>query len=353
MAMHDEMTRYAFISHMEDYMKKLLTDPLHADTDEFLKSHGIDGPKAIHILTKRTDPNDENSAVVLVSKTIKDNGTDDNGKRLSDTFTVKCRIPRKNYTKKMRNLYINLFESNIVEKCPINERVTPPNIEDSFRKISICPGENKKTFEKAKSGDGYKFEIWFGKNGPGISDEILRIGKFLDKASKTFDIYFSDDTHFDSLDDLYYLHGTFIPTDEKYKGDVYEDLKKCIEKGDNIKLGGGNENMSKNKSKSLSEDVSTTIKEEGEGEGATSSDASGQFVQPLFGKPIKRKTIYVTQEQLDYIKKMIKEEAVMDTAFGNFGYDAPIGDGKKNKSNKFFKDANDHDSIMAKSWPKQ
>ena len=38
---HKEMTRYAFISHMEDYIKKLLKDPLHADTDEFLKYHKI------------------------------------------------------------------------------------------------------------------------------------------------------------------------------------------------------------------------------------------------------------------------------------------------------------------------
>ena len=38
MSNHKEMTRYAFISHMEDYMKQLLKDPLHADTDEFLNN---------------------------------------------------------------------------------------------------------------------------------------------------------------------------------------------------------------------------------------------------------------------------------------------------------------------------
>ena len=76
MAKHDEMTRYAFISHMEDYMKKLLTDPLKADTDEFLKGHGIDGPKAMEILTKRVDPNDENSSIVIKKASIKDNGVD-------------------------------------------------------------------------------------------------------------------------------------------------------------------------------------------------------------------------------------------------------------------------------------
>ena len=41
--------------------------------------------------------------------------------------------------------------------------------------------------------------------------------------------------------------------------------------------------------------------------------------------------MYITQEQEEYIKKMIEEEAVMDTQHGNFGFDAPIGDGKKIK----------------------
>ena len=103
------MTRYAFISHMEDYIKKLLTDPLHADTDDFLKYHKIDGPKALSILTKRTDPEDENSAILIKTTKIRDNGSDENGKRLPDTFTVHYKVPRKDYTKKMRNLYINLF----------------------------------------------------------------------------------------------------------------------------------------------------------------------------------------------------------------------------------------------------
>ena len=47
---HNEMTRYAFISHMEDYMRRLVKDPLHADTDSFLKEHGIDAPTALNML---------------------------------------------------------------------------------------------------------------------------------------------------------------------------------------------------------------------------------------------------------------------------------------------------------------
>ena len=95
------------------------------------------------------------------------------------------------------------------------------------------------------------------------------------------------------------------------------------------------------------------LNEDGEGGGATSADASGQFTAPCFGGPIKKKTMYITQEQEEYIKKMIEEEVVMGTPYGNFGFDAPIGDGKKNKNNKFFAGANDHKDMMKKSWPKQ
>lgn len=116
-----EMTRYAFISHMEDYMKKLLSDPLKADTDDFLKSYGIDGPKAIEILTMRSDPKDEKSAVMIKTARIKDNGVDENGKKSKDTFSVTYKIPRDRYTNKMRDLYIKLFESNIIEGTLLNE----------------------------------------------------------------------------------------------------------------------------------------------------------------------------------------------------------------------------------------
>ena len=196
-----EMTRYAFISHMEDYMKKLLSDPLKADTDDFLKSYNIDGPKAISILTKKTDPNDENSAVIIKTTAIKDNGVDEEGNKKKDSFVVRYKIPRKDYTRKMRNLFINLFESNEIEGSPLNE----------------------------------------------------------------------------------------------------------------------------------------------DGEGATSAASSGAFVAPAFG-PIVRKTMYITEEQAEYIK-----EATV--ANGSYVYDAPISRG--NEGNYFYKEANDHQKMMEKSWPKK
>lgn len=209
-----EMTRYAFISHMEDYLKKLINDPLKADTDDFLKSYGIDGPTALKIVLKKEDDGDENSSIVVRKETIKDNGVDDDGKKKKDSFVVSYKIPRKDYTRKMRNAFIRLFESNEIESSPINE-----------------------------DGEGG-----------------------------------------------------------------------CVG-----------------------------------GEGATSADASGQFTQPLFGKPIKRtfaenkRTVYITEEQAEYLK-----EATTTSTAGNYQYDVPFGN-----DSDFYKEANDHENIMKKSWPKK
>ena len=81
------------------------------------------------------------------------------------------------------------------------------------------------------------------------------------------------------------------------------------------------------------------LNEEGEGGGATSADASGQFTQPLFGKPIRRKTVYISQKQADELK----EEVVMDTAIGDFGYDAPPFKKKKDPTYN-------HKDMMKKSF---
>lgn len=68
--------------------------------------------------------------------------------------------------------------------------------------------------------------------------------------------------------------------------------------------------------------------------------------------------MYITQEQADYIGHMLKEEETggamstppVDSRIGHFGYTAPIGDGKNNKGNDFYKEANDHKDMMKKSW---
>lgn len=121
----DEMTRYGFISHMESYIKKLLQGDLKAQPDDFLCKHGINGPKAIEILTKRSQPDDENSAVLVRTEKIvpMEQSEEDMlaGKTPKDKFVIKYRLPRKDYTKKMRNLYIDLFENYHADNSLLDE----------------------------------------------------------------------------------------------------------------------------------------------------------------------------------------------------------------------------------------
>lgn len=329
---HKEMTRYAFISHMEDYIKKLLKDPLHAVTDDFLKYHKIDEPMALSILTKRADPKNENSAILIKTTKIKDNGSDKNGKRLPDTFTIHYKAPRKNYNKKMRNLYISLFESNIVENSPLNEGAWGYGILDNDTAL------DKQTSFGKFSLNLLTIKINTSKNN---DEKWANLGVLVDFLKKYDheEIRFSDE------------YNLAIDLCKKTASDLLED--------EAFITSWNNESKIKSELKKIYKEVSSIaydkdrLNEDGEGGGATSADASGQYTTPLFGGPIKKKTMYITQEQEEYIKKVIAEESVMDTSVGNFGFDAPIGDGKKNKNNKFFADANDHKDIMKKSWPNE
>ena len=326
---HKEMTRYAFISHIEDYLKQLLKDPLHADTDEFLKYHGLNGPDTLSLLLKRSIPDDETSAILIKKIGIKDNGTDEEGNRLKDSFTVKYSIPRKDYTKKMRNLYINLFENNIIENSPLNEGAWGYGILDNDKAL------NKQTSFGKNALNTLYTNLNLSTNN---DDKWVNLGVLVDFLKK----YDHEEVRF--TDQYNYA----IELCKKIVNELFDD-EAFITSWDN-------ESKIKSELKRIYKDVISIaynkdmLNEDGEGGGATSADASGQYTTPLFGKPIKRKTMYITQEQEEYIKKMLEEEAVMDTRIGNFGFDAPIGDGKKNKNNKFFAAANDHKDIMKKSW---
>ena len=104
------------------------------------------------------------------------------------------------------------------------------------------------------------------------------------------------------------------------------------------------------------------VNEEGEGAmdgvaGATNAESSGQFTAPLFGKPVRRKSLYITQEQADFIGKMINEEegmagmggATTTQTTGDYQYTVPLGSGKK-KKDSFYGEAMDHKDMMKKSW---
>lgn len=119
---YNEMTRGNFVSYMTDYVKQLLKSPLQANVNEFLIQHGIDNQKALSLLLKRRDNDDINSAVLIRKEKIRDNGYDENGKRLKDTFEITYKQPNDGFMKKLKQIYKDLYENSyIVDKNLLNE----------------------------------------------------------------------------------------------------------------------------------------------------------------------------------------------------------------------------------------
>ena len=124
-----ELTRHGFVSHMEDFIGKLIGDsPLSADVDDYLKGFDIDSKKALEMLTKPEIDGVPESAIVMRTERIKNGGTDEFGKPMKDEFQVIYRVPKKDMAngikgidEKLRNLYIKLFENHIVKGTVLNE----------------------------------------------------------------------------------------------------------------------------------------------------------------------------------------------------------------------------------------
>lgn len=122
-----KMPRYCFISHLKGFMKELLNNPLHAKIDGYLLSHGITTKDAIDMLLKKASADDPYSAIMIRTEKIRPAELSEedieNGVTPKDNFHIKYNIPKKDFSKKLRNLYISLFESNIIEGCPIEESI--------------------------------------------------------------------------------------------------------------------------------------------------------------------------------------------------------------------------------------
>lgn len=319
-----EITRYGFISHMESYIKQLLQNPQTAKVDDYLMKFGVDSPKALVALLKRTDPSDETSAVLIRKESIKpDEENTEEGKIPKDKFHIKYRLPRKDYMKKMRNLFINMFENYTADNDVINEGAWGKGVLDNDAALDYQTSFFKDVLSKFII-DIQSVSDYVKGNDYNKADWVWsKLGVLIDflKKYKDNEIHFTDEYNNcvmfarQKLDQLYktteWVNAWDNPSEMKSKlKHLDKELSTFI--------------YDKNRLNVVGEG---TINEDGEGAGgtmdgmggATTCDASsGQFVQPLFGKPIKRKTIYLTKEQVEYLK----EEAELDTAFGDFGYDA-------------------------------
>lgn len=260
-----ELTRHGFVSHMEDFIGKLIGEnPLGADVDDYLKGFDIDAQKALEMLTKPEIDGFPESAVIMRTERIKNGGTDEFGKPMKDEFQVTYKVPKKDIAngikgidEKLRNLYIKLFENHIVEGIVLNE-------DDG--------GDGGAFGDMGENGGSSTFSLGAGGSYPYFDANALgkkKSGKQDEEKSTDFPIM---------------------------RRSIY------------------NVTESKKKMK----------------------------------RPIGRLTMFITEEQMRELAQLIKEEAEMDTRFGNFGYDAH---GFKTSGKDFFKGANDREDILSMRNP--
>lgn len=102
-----EMTEHRFNSNVKKFLHDLLVDPINADTSELMKAHGLDRNTLLKNL--------RDSGLVTSKQRINDK--DENGNPKTATMKVKYAVPKKNFDRKLKRLYIRLFDENL----PINE----------------------------------------------------------------------------------------------------------------------------------------------------------------------------------------------------------------------------------------
>lgn len=316
MSAHDEMTRHAFISNMEAYIRQLLKDPSKADTSRILKRHGIDNATALMNLLKRRDPSDPKSSILTRTEQIKVNSDDKTGNRLPDTFKVTYKLNRDGYLQRMRDMYIELFESNIIDGTVLEEGTWGENPLDSDSALDYQTGLIK---------DVIKDILQSVKNVDDPNEKWAKAGVLYDLLDKYKDneVGFTD-VYVHAAEELKSVIDNLIRDEEyisswRYQDKIRKSMKCVMDKLDTLIMKGKN------------------IKEEAECAGATTCDASsGQYEMPLTKKPVKR-TIYATMEQV---------ERLLEATAGDIGqgYEVPFTGIKKDDPSL------NHKNMMAKSF---
>ena len=96
------MTEEKFFNGVKKFLSFLLSDPVNADTSERFKAHGLDRNKLIGILKEKG----------VLSKRQRINDKDENGDFKPATMRVKYMVAKKDFERKLKRLYIELFEKN-------------------------------------------------------------------------------------------------------------------------------------------------------------------------------------------------------------------------------------------------
>ena len=353
------MTEEAFICHVKSYLKQLLRRPQYAQPDEFLKANGLDGKTLLSHLV-------DNDIVIKKTK-IESSGD-------KDRFNISYKVPRDNFEERVLKLYSELFENNINEN--VNKSETQQLLAPNGRPSNLPP-------ELWKLVRTPQFKAWFGdwEDSPKTASKMVdengeplvmihntynEFTKFEPNRSiaKNGAIWFADakaQPHISGYETninkpiiqmhcfLRIMNPSYDPSGAHYaKEDGFDGV---ICRSEEVE-GAVGVVYSPNQIKSVnnfgdfsldSDDINEgCVYEDGAAgvgvAGATNCNgSSGAFVQPVF--PMMRRSIKTKPKTED-----INEEAVMDTAIGDFGYDAPPF--KKKKKDPAY----DHKNMMKKSF---
>lgn len=101
---NDDITFFGFISHLKVFLKKLLNNPIDINIDEYLERHGIDKNELLY---------------ELLNRGIIEKETDIDDKSGKDKFVITYKVPKKNFERKVRRLYSNLFEKNEINESEL------------------------------------------------------------------------------------------------------------------------------------------------------------------------------------------------------------------------------------------
>lgn len=99
------MTEYKFNSAVKKFLHDILVDPINAEVPTIFKFNGFNKSKLLKYLIG-TD-------LVRKEQTIHDK--DENGEPVTATMKVKYNVPKKNFDRKLKKLFIKLFEKNVPE----------------------------------------------------------------------------------------------------------------------------------------------------------------------------------------------------------------------------------------------
>lgn len=107
----NNMTEYKFNSNIKHFLHDLLVNPSGAKVPFIFKVHGINRNRLIYFLKK--------FGMLKKSERISDKDSEGHSKKA--TMLVKYQVPKKDFNRKLKKLYIRLFEDNSANTGNITE----------------------------------------------------------------------------------------------------------------------------------------------------------------------------------------------------------------------------------------